>query len=352
MALNYNQLQDVLNRTFQEPLQDYVVRANPILAATPKRAVSSDRIYIKGISDTTHNPGAVADGTDISMVGDEGTTYINPVLDWATYVAKFKVPKRLIEQLSGQPGMIGNILQSEIQLAAKDLSDKIAEDLFGTTVSNGIVGIIDMVNDGNTYAGIDRNLAANANWQSAVKDATGAELSTNALYEADELFFSKNGYGFTETPARFTAVTDRKIMTKYKSLMENIDLGTLGDAHFVNQANGTGNLGLGSVGFAGVPVIRDRNVVADSGDSVDTSRLYFLDMSKIELAVLESNPSRSMVHQVQGFQTAPSTQGIRTYIEILGNKGENVEGYVKTYVQLATPDAKAAGVVIKNIKNT
>jgi len=42
MAVNYAQLQDVLNRTFQEPLQEYVVRANPVLQALNKRAVATN----------------------------------------------------------------------------------------------------------------------------------------------------------------------------------------------------------------------------------------------------------------------------------------------------------------------
>lgn len=356
MAVNYTQLQDVLNQTFQEPLQDYVNRANPVLRALSKRGVASDKIYIKGVGDSNHNAGPVADDSDITANNNEKTTYLNPTLDWTTYVAKFRVPKRLLEQLSGQPGMLGNVLRGEISRAGKDLADTIAQDIFGETPTNGLSGTIDMIHDDNTYAGIDRSNSDNKNWRSVVVDLQDSnsntqELSTGFLYEADEEYFNSNGFGFTETPGRFTMVTDRKIMTKYKSMMESINLSDLSTAHFVNQANSTGQLGMGSVGFAGVPLIRSRNVQSATGDLADSSRLYILDMSQIELAVLNPDPQKSLIHQVQGYTAAERVDGLRTYIEILGNKGEYVEGYVKSYVQLVTPDAKAAGLVLKNIKN-
>lgn len=358
MTLNQAAVQDVANRIFQEPLRDWINRANPVLQAMTKRAVASDKIYIKGTLGSSHGAGPVADGSTVTFAGTEGTTYAAPTLDWATYIAKFSVNKRALEAMQGQPGALGNLLQTEIQNAAKDLADDIAADIFAGAVSNGLVGMQAIVDDANTYAGIDRSSAANANFRATVLDVgtggppvdTTTELSTNILYEADELFFAANGYGFTEQPGRFTGVTQRQIMTKYKQLMENIDLAALGSAHFVNQANATGQLGMGSVGFAGVPFLRDRNVVAASGDLADSGRLYILDMSYIDLAVLEPNAELSLVHQVQGYQTADTTDGIRAYIEFLGNSGEVVQGYVKAYVQIACPDPKRAGLVIKNIK--
>jgi hypothetical protein len=323
-----------------------------------KRAVASDKIYIKGTLSTSHAAGPVADGSAVTFAGTEGTTYAAPTLDWSTYIAKFAVNKRAMEAMQNQPGVIGNLLQTEIQNAAKDLADQIAGDIFAGAVSNGLVGMQAIIDDANTYAGVDRSVADNANFRATVLDVgtggppvtTTTELSTNILYEADELFFAANGYGFTEQPGRFTGVTQRQIMTKYKQLMENIDLSALGSAHFVNQANASGQLGMGSVGFAGVPFLRDRNVVAAAGDLADSGRLYILDMNYIDLAVLEPNPQMSLIHQVQGYRTADTTDGIRTYIEFMGNTGEVIQGYVKAYVQLASPDPKRAGLVIKNVK--
>jgi hypothetical protein len=36
-------------------------------------------------------------------------------------------------------------------------------------------------------------------------------------------------------------------------------------------------------------------------------------------------------------------------IELLGNTGESIKGYVKTYVQLATPDPAKATALLKNV---
>jgi hypothetical protein len=357
MSQAYSTIQDVLNVEFQEPLADLINRSNPVLRAMNKKGVASQAIYLKAQVGSDHEAGAIVDGSDVTFT-DPKSTYIAPTLPWSTYLAKFSVPKRAMAQAANNPGQIGRLLMSEIEQAAKDLADKLGSDIFAGSVSNGLVGMQTMIDDGNTYAGVNRATSGNENWQSVVVDpATGgppadtpAELSTALLYQADEEYFAANGYGFHEMPGRFTGVTDRLIMTKYRTLMENIDLSSLSTAHFVNQANGTGQLGYGQVGFMGVPFLRDRNVTAGSSDVDDSSRLYILDMNMIDLCVLNPGPDAA-VHQTQGYTVAPNVDGIRPIIEIIGNKGESVQGYVKVYVQLATKDPKKAGLVIKNIKN-
>jgi hypothetical protein len=358
MAIDYAAVSSVANRIFREPLEDYINRANPVLQALQKKAVATDRIYVKGTLNSDHAAGPVADGADVTFSGDEGTTYTNPTLDWSTYIGKFAVNKRALEQMQGQEGQLGNLLQTEIQNAAKDLADRLAGDIFAGSVANGLVGLQTMLDDGNTYAGIDRSVAGNANFRAVALDVgtggppidTTTELSTNILYQLDELFFQSNGYGLSERPGLFTGVTDRLIFTKYKQLMESIDLSSLSNAHFVNRANQSGQLGIGSTGFMGVPFMRDRNVVAAAGDLANSGRLYFMDMNKIHLAILTPNRELSLVQQELGYASAPDVNGIRASIEFLGNSGEQVRGYVKVYAQLATSDPKAAGAVIKNIK--
>jgi hypothetical protein len=352
MSQDFARIASILNVTFQEPLADLLNRSNPVLRALQKKAVASHRIYLKGIVDSDHEAGPILDNADVTMTSP-GTDYITPILDWSTYAAKFRVGKRAMAQAAGNPGEIGNLLMSEIQQATKDLATKIAADVFAGSVANGLVGLQTMINDTGTWAGIDRAQAANANLRSVVINhvnaGAGLELSTGILNELDARYFNANGYGWSETPGRFTGVTDSRILNKYKALAESIDLSSLSTAHFVNQANQSGQLGIGNTGFMGVPFLRDRNVVAASGDVANSGRLYFLDMSQIHLCVL--NPGEgATVHQVRGYESAPDVDGIRPVIEILGNKGEYVEGYVKTYIQLATPDPKKAGALLKGIK--
>jgi hypothetical protein len=344
MAQDFVRIADVLNTTFQEPMADLINRSNPVLSALSKKAVASQAIFLKGVVDSDHEAGPILDGADVSF-GNVGTDYINPTLQWTTYAAKFSVPKRAMAQAANNPGALGSLLKSEVEQACKDLSTRIAADIFGGVTPNGLVGLQAVVDNANTYAGINR--ANFENFRSVVIDHANEELSTGVLYQLDELFFNANGYGWNESPGLFTGVTSSAILTKYKALMENIDLASLSTAHFVNQANTAGKLGIGATGFMGVPFLRDRNVSA-TGDTASTSRLYFLDMSKIHLCVLNSGPDAA-IHQAQGFMSAPSVDGIKAEIEILGNKGESVQGYVKTYIQLATDNPKAAGAVIKNI---
>lgn len=358
MSLNFADIQNVLNRTLEEPLANMVNRANPVLQAMNKKAVASQEIYLKGILNSSHGAGPIEDGSDVTFDGTEKTTYVAPTLPWSTYIGKFSVPKRLIEATANQPEQMGSIFLTEIEEAAKDAADSCAADMFGGDTTNGLSGIQSIFDDGNTYAGVDRSLAANANFRAVVVDhvnaggTAGQELSTNVLYQLDEEVFANAGYGFTERPDLYTGITDRGIMTKYKGLMETIDLSSLATAHFVNQANATGQLGLGRVGWQGIPIIRDRHVVPGATDQADTGRLYFIDMSKVFMCVLSNDSAAANIHQARGFMSAPDVDGIRASIEILGNSGENVKGYVKFYTQLACANPRKAGGMIKNVLNT
>lgn len=351
MTQDFARISNILNIEFQEPIADLINRSNPLLSALTKKAVASQAIYLKARSASDHEAGPILDGSLVT-VGPAGTDYIAPTLPWATYISKFAVPKRAMDQAAGNVGEIAALLMSEVMEASKDLSSKIAADLFAGSVTNGLVGMQAVVDDGNTYAGINRATAANANWRSVVIDhvvtATPQELSTTVLNQLDQDYFNANGYGWGEMPGMFTGVTSANVITKYRALMESIDLSALSAAHFVNQANASGQLGISSTGFMGVPFLRDRNV-SSAGDLDDTGRLYFFDMSKIDLCVLQPGPDAA-IHQAMGYESAPSVDGIPARIEILGNQGEVVAGYVKAYVQLATSNPKAAGAVIKNIK--
>lgn len=353
MSQTYAAVQAVLNRELQEPLAELIARSNPALAGITKKGVASDAIYLKAAASSNHDPGPIIDGADVTFTGNERTNFINPRLDWTTYIAKWSVPKRLLAQVANNPGSIGSLLRYEIEQAAKDLVDRLSNDLFGGVTPNGLVGLQAIASASNTYAGVDRSLAANANWRSVVVDASPngtatGELSTGLLYRMDEEYFNRNKVGFDMNPFQFTGITSSRIMTKYKAMMENIDLSSLATAHFVNQANNSGQLGIGKTGFMGIPFMRDAAMSIPPADLANSGRLYIADMSKLHLCVLTPSGDKD-VHQVQGYESAPTIDGITPKIEILGNLGESVRGYVKVYVQLATSDPAKAVCVLRNI---
>lgn len=356
--MDYTDIQSVLNKTFQEPLTDLVNNANPVLKALRKKFVASPEIYLKAKIGGDHGAGPVVDGAAVTFSGDEGTDFINPAVQWSTYIGKFSVHERALAQAAGNPGELGNLFKYEIEQAAIAMANSIAADLFGDVTVNGLVGLQAWVNNDNTVAGINRALAANDNYRSAVVDFSdgdpttpeGTELSTLKLYQADQEFFKKNGYGFAERAGDFTGITSAEIFTKYQQLLESIDLSSLATAHFVNQANSSGNLGIKTVGWQGIPLMRDRNISAGATDLDDTSRIYFADMSKIFLCTLNPDSSLAMLHQNEGMMSAPDVDGINTSVHIMGRTGERVQGYVRTYIQLATPDPKGAGILLKNIR--
>ena len=346
---NLAALQDALNKEFQEPMSDLVARSNPLLQGLTKKELATDRIWLRHKAASNHNPRPIADGADVTITNPASVRKAG-VLDWSTYISEFSLPKRLLGQVQNNPKMLGQLFLDEVQDAAKDLADRLAGDIFGGDVATGLIGIKSIMDTANTYAGIDRAAAADANayWRGLVVDASAADLSTNLLYDAEEAWFERNLtelYG-GESPTIFTS---KRLQRKYKELFESIAYDALGTSHFVNQANASGQLGKTGVGFQGAPIVADHNVDA-TGDTADTSRMYILKPGSMFLACLKPNddPDVARMQQLDASK-APTAENIHVQIEVLGNTGETVKGYVKTYVQLVTDKPSQAGVVVKNV---
>lgn len=353
MAINYAALEEVLNKEFMGPVSDLIARSNPLLSMIQKKGVATDKIRIRLRTASDHAAGPIADGADVSFAGTEGTTYDAGELTWSTYIAKVQVNKRLLAEVAAQPGGIGQLLAEEIKIAAQDLSDRIAADIFKGTISNGLVGLKTIFSASNTYAGIDRSTVSA--WRAIVKDLTidgtpdtTDDISTDHLYAAEKAFFEANKYGFSERPNNFIGFTSAGILNKYKKMFQTLDVGALSSAHWLNT-NVTNNLGLNGVSWMGVPLVRTTNIDV-TGDLDASGRLYFLDMSKLMLASLTpADPSARATQSILGINAAPSIDGITARIEVLANTGESVKIYVKTYLQLVTDDPRGLGVVLTNI---
>lgn len=342
------ELQSVLNKEFQEPMSDLIARSNPLLAGLPKRSLATDRIWLRHKSASDHDAEPILDGATVTA-GNPKSTRAAGVLDWSTYVAKFGLPKRLLGQVQNNPEMVGQLFRDEIMDAVKDLADRISSDLFKGDTANGIVGLKSILSGTNTYAGIDRSVAANAYWRGLVVDAAAGDLSTSRFYDAEETYFNRN-YGplFDGSAVVFTT---KRLQRKYAELFETIDYSSLATAHFVNQANSSGQFGRSGVGFQGAPFV-PHHLVDSTGDTAATDRLYVLRPGSMFLANLQPNddPDVARIQHIDA-RNAQNIDGLNVQIEILGNVGERIEGYVKTYVQLVCPAPSEAGVAVINVAN-
>lgn len=353
--MDLSALQSALNKEFQEPMSDMIVRDRPLLSAMPKKAMATDRIYVRNQIGSSHSPRAIADGATVT-ISSPGTTYGAGVLDWTTYISEFKLSKRLLAQVVGNPALIGQLFQNEIKNATLDLADQLAQDLFKDTATyssvSGVTGLKAIMNDGNTYAGIDRSVGANAYWRGNVVDAqvTGpavGPLSTSLMYLAEKKYYEATKRQLFQ--GNRVIFTSKDVELMYKEMFEQIDYGSLSSAHFVNQANGGSNFGKMGVSFNGAPLIPESNIDV-TGDLANSARLYIMNPDAVFLASLTPNDDPEVVRMQQlDPSKAPDASGLNVQIEILGNQGEFVAGYVKTYVQLVCMDPRAAGVVIKNV---
>lgn len=352
--MNLAALQDALNKEFQTPMSDFVVRYNPMLAGLTKRALATDRIWLRHKTASSHNPQVIADGSDVT-VGTPGSSYKAGVLDWNTYIAEFSLPKRLLAQVIDNPQMIGQLFYTEIQDAAADLADKIAADVYSSDGTTGLTGLAAIFDNANTYAGINRATSGNEYWQGIVIDAAAAALGTGTFYDAELEFFARNAYELFSPRTSPTGFTSKAVQVIYKELFESISYDALGSAHFVNQANSGNSFGKSGVGFNGMPLLADPNckrITSGTADTANTDRLYMVDTSKVFLAHLTPNDDPEVIRMQQlDPSKAEATDGISVQIEILGNKGESVQGYVKTYNQLVCMEPRRAGVLVKNVSN-
>ena len=347
--MNLAALQDALNKEFQTPMGDLIARSNPMLAGLTKRSLSTDRIWIRHKAASAHAPEVIADGSAVT-VGTPASTYGAGVLDWNTYISKFSLPKRLLGQVQDNPEMLGQLFYSEIADAAADLSDKIAQDVYLSTGSAGLTGLPAIFDTANTYAGIDRSTAAY--WRGLVVDAATAALSTGTFYDAELAYFDRNKFELFSPRVNPVAFTSKTLQVIYKELFENISYDALGAAHFVNQANAGNSFGKSGVGFNGMPILADANCKPATGDTADTDRMYMVNPSSLFLAHLSPNDDSDVVRMQQlDPSKGEATDGLQIQIEILGNTGESVQGYVKTYCQLVCQDPTKAGVLIKNVSN-
>lgn len=348
--MNLTDLQAALNKEFQDPMSDMIVRDRPLLSAMPKRAMATDRIWLRNQNASAHNPRTILDGATVTIT-DPGTTYGNGVLDWATYISEFKLPKRLLAQVVGNPAMLGQLFKNEITNATLDLADLIAQDIFKGAVSNGLTGLKSIMSATGTYAGINRATAGNEYWRglevdAAVSSAVGP-LSTSLFYLAEKAYYEATRKELFM--GNRVAFTSKDVQLMYKTLFESIDYSSLADAHFVNQANGGNSFGKSGVAFNGAPILTEPNIDV-TGDIADSARIYILNPSSFFLANLTPNDDPEVVRMQQlNPATAPEASGLNVQIEILGNQGEYVAGYVKTYIQMVCMSPRDVGVVIKNV---
>ena len=353
MAINYAALSATLNRAFADPLADLIARSNPVLRAMSKRALSSRDISWRLRTASVHSPQGVADGSAVATPSGTGSSYAPAILDWTTQISHFELPTRLLAQVEGQGDQLGALLRTELQQAALDHADRLASLLFQPNASGlDPVGIPDIINTGNTYAGVNR--ATTPVFNSVVYDAqvstAPAPVSTELFNEADRLFFNRNKIGLFDIGSNYSIVTSNSILSRYRSLFTSIDVSSLSAAHFVNQMNASGSLGQASAAYAGVPILRTAEIAPVAGDLADSSRIYFLDMNQMGYAFLSNNAaSRANVSDIE---SAPVIDGVPVEIVLKGIDGERLTGYLRSYCQVWCKDPVKAGMVIKNVRNT
>ena len=209
------------------------------------------------------------------------TQPINPLVDAqlanSNYYSTISISKEEILKNRGKMEKLIDLLKTQMQNAESTMKDDLGTDLYGSGATIGglqpLIGLGAIVSASNTYAGIDRTAAANANWQAQVYStaATDEELqdSTSAKYMPRVMNNRYSSASFDDSPD--IIVTTTALYDLYQTIAQVRNL------VFDNEV---ANLGFGGVKFGpGVTMIFDRFCT--------TKYMYFLCTSNFQLFVMD-----------------------------------------------------------------
>lgn len=350
--INTLRLQGVLNTVFADKLYDLIPQANPVLARMTKKAMQGEKLAWRLKTSRNHAPQFIADGSPVATPSGIGSNYGQASLDWTTAIAHFSVDARTLAQAQGQPGELGALFESQITDAATDLANMLASSLFQPQASAlAVSSVFDAINAGNSYAGVNRALPANAGFNSVVLNHSGAPISIAMFEDLDRLFFDRHRMGLFDVGSNYSIVTSNNIFNRYRKLFTSIDVSSLSTAHWLNQGGlpgQTNSLGGTTYAYNGIPLLRTAEIQPVAGDAANTSRIFFLDMNQIDMAFLNAEKYAKSA-MTTDITTAPRIDGVPTEIVIKAIDGERIQGYLRTYVQTCVKDPSKAGALITNV---
>jgi len=211
-----------------------------------------------------------SDGADASSYTTN--TQVLPVLSWGLYRANGQITKLALDAAgsSPAPGDLIRLAGRELVNKSRALGLKLGTDLFSGTGANVMTGLDSALDDDNTYAGVDRTLAANAKFRATVVDPGVATAITKALIRSDlSVIYDASGY------APDVAFCSTNIWNSIASLMDPNVL------HQVRTDMGGAvvlNGGVQTIEFDGCTFVKDRLATA--------GRIYYLTREVVRVQVL------------------------------------------------------------------
>jgi hypothetical protein len=285
-------------------------------------------VSLDGVTAGTHTEGDDPGSSDFTS--DEKT---NAVLSWGLYRSQFALSEHAIEVAmtsAGSAAALMDLVEESMSEHLGAIASKLNRDLFTGSGSNSLIGLESAIDDGNTYAGINR--ASESLWRATVLANGGVNraLTVALMDQADGYIYSKYGQSAD------LIVCGVNVFNKFKALGE-------AEKRVVNDANYTAGFKDDGVFYKGTPVIRDKDCPAN--------KMFFLNTGVMEVVFVPPQmPQDSINFTVKiasGLNPADqgSPSGIPVRVSALGKTGDSVKFMLRTSCQLRVRKPSALAVI-------
>lgn len=280
MSINYTKVTDIV--------RDYAPRL--FVDATVKRQEFFSLVQQEPLTDSTGIKWEVkTEGSTSAGTFAEGGTFpaadefedATAELDWGQYVATLKITGKAMDVLeknsSGE--FIANYFQQQTQDSIAELIDEVNSDMLGGANTNGVTGITAAIDDGNTYAGIDRSTATY--WRCYVNDngGSGRALSTSLMDDVHATIIDTNAGNYD------LIVTSQTQWDKFVALTSGAGSSTLtANVDGAGPVSQVFNLGFTAANYKGRPVIAIPGYTSGRMDFVELGGLRYRELRELRVS--------------------------------------------------------------------
>ena len=268
MALTYDDITATTIKHFRPALVDNIFNDIPLF----KRMRAQDAVSVRGgdsimqsLLYATTTSGGSYSGYDV-LLTTPNEQISAAEFSWKQYYVNITIDKLSVLKNSG-PEQIFNLLQKRVQAAQLTMADTLATDLFsdGTTNSSkcitGLRAAVDDSSNIDTYGGILRS--TNTWWKAIYKGNSGTDRALTIPIMEDAYNDVEDGM---DAPTCIVMGAD--LYEKYWRLAE-------ADKSLMNVMSG--DMGLTTLSFNGIPIIKDRKCTAEN--------IFMLNEKYLELVI-------------------------------------------------------------------
>lgn len=234
MAFNYAELDSLVEKYYLPVLVDQIYNSDPILAKLKegKKTVNGGRAFKVVIKTDNLNHGVYGADTTFNIAKKQITDAVDlPVRGHYSSLTSDGFDEAIAEGDTSFKSLLSEKMKDMEEALRIELLEKLYKDPAVVDVANkGFIGLTSIIDDNNTYAGLDRTNAAYKYWKSVVKEdgVAGVDITGDAGYQLLRTHFMKVTNGGQEGKGLiwvgdFSTVNKIEFMLAQKNLTSSND---------------------------------------------------------------------------------------------------------------------------------